>query len=351
MAVVLSHESALRVLRLHGCGFWDSSNALCPGFMPRSPSNGRVGSAGGLRGTSRLCLDRPVATQIAALLNAAHPMAPADGPVPLFGPVLDVLCDKAAHRSRVAGVRSHVWGRALPPSAVVPIQDGLFSSSAPLCYLQLASSYEVPELALLGCELMGSYAPCDFAPFGLMPREPLMTLASLRRFLDACESVSGLARARETLGYLLVRAASPMESRVALYLTLPRRLGGYGFPKPELNLRFDVDGRAHMVTDKRFYRGDLCWRDAGIALEYDSDAAHTGSDRIAADTKRRNDLAYLGITVLGITRQQAFDFGEFDRVARTLARLLGLSMRERRADQAQRRFLLHQRLFGRDSFR
>ncbi len=351
MAIVLSHESALRVLRLQGCGFWDSSNALCPGFRPGSPSNGRAGSAGGLRGAPRLHLDRPDPAQIAALLNAGHPMAPADEPVPLFGPVLDVLCRKASHRSRAAGVRSHVWGRALLPSAVVPIQDGLFSSSAPLCYLQFASSYEVPELALLGCELMGAYAPCDFAAFGLMPREPLVTPALLRRFLDACGPVNGLVRARETLGYLFAHAASPMESRVALYLTLPRRMGGYGFPKPELNLRFDVDGRAHMVTDKRFYRGDLCWRDAGIALEYDSDAAHTGSDRIAADTRRRNALAYLGITVLGITRQQAFDVGEFDRVARTLAKLLDIPMRERRADQVQRRMLLHQRLFGRDSFR
>lgn len=348
MAVVLSHGSALRVLRLQGWALGDVSHALCPEFRLESSPSEHAGCADG---ASELCLDRPEAAQIAALLHANHPMAPADEPVPLFGPVLDILCHKASQRSRAAGVQSHVWGRPLSLLAVAPIQDGLFCSSASLCYLQLASSCEIAELALLGCELMGTYAPCDFATFGLMARDPLMTPASLQCFLDTCGPVNGLARAREALGYLLPRSASPMESRVALYLTLPRRLGGYGLPKPDLNLRFGVDGKAREITDKHFFRGDLCWKDAGIALEYDSDAAHTGPDRIAADTKRRNALAYLGITVLGITRKQAFDVGEFDRVARTLAKLLDIPMRERRVDQRERRALLHRRLFGRDSFR
>lgn len=343
MAVLVSHESALRVLRLGNLKTPGSSPLLCPNFNAEKPPD----SGASRDGCASIPIDRPTAAQVAALLEATHP---ANESVPLFGPVLDILCRKASHRSRIAGVRSHVWGRPLSGKAVVPIQDGLFSSSASLCYLQLASSYEIPELALLGCELMGAYTPCDFATFGLLPREPLMTPASLRRFLDTCGPVNGLVRARETLGCLLPCAASPMESRVALYLTLPRRLGGYGFPKPELNLRFDVDGEARMVVDGHFFRGDLCWRDAGIALEYDSDTAHTGPDRIAADTKRRNALAYLGITVLGITRKQAFDAGEFDRVARTLAKLLHIPMRERRANQTQRRRLLHHRLFGRDSF-
>ena len=138
--------------------------------------------------------------------------------------------------------------------------------------------------------------------------------------------------ARGLRGTVLPNAASPMEARLGLMLSMPRRLGGYGLPPPRLNLRFDVEGEARRVSDKRFYRGDLCWEEARVALEYDdSDAAHTGSERIAADTKRRNALVYMGVTVLGVTRRQAFDFGELDKVACILAKLLGVTLRERRS--------------------
>lgn len=136
-----------------------------------------------------------------------------------------------------------------------------------------------------------------------------------------------------------------MESRLVLYFTLPHHRGGYGLPVPQLNVTFDIDGRVRHLDGRR-YRGDLCWPEARVAVEYDSDAAHTGPQRIAEDTRRRNALVERGITVVGVTHRQARSIGELDRVARIVAKLLGYRIRERRADQEERRATLFEKLFG-----
>ena len=59
----------------------------------------------------------------------------------------------------------------------------------------------------------------------------------------------------------------------------------------------------------------------------------------------RNALAERGITVVGVTWQQACSFEDLDRVARIVARILGHRMRERRPDQLERRMALHGQLF------
>lgn len=226
------------------------------------------------------------------------------------------------------------------------VQDGLYVCSAGLCFFQHAAWLDTARLALLGCELTGAYAMRAVSPYGVVDRPALATPRALRELLERCHGVTGVRTAQAALECVLPNAASPMEARVGLMLSMPRKMGGYGLPQPELNLRFDVSGDARRVSNKQFYRGDLCWKDAGVALEYDSDAAHTGPERIAADTKRRNALAYMGITVLGVTRRQVRDFEEFDRLARIVAKLLGASLRERGQNQRERHRSLHTQLFG-----
>ena len=53
-----------------------------------------------------------------------------------------------------------------------------------------------------------------------------------------------------------------------------------------------------------------------------SDQFHTGSERIANDSKRRNALAMLGIRVVSVTRLQLYNSVELERVARTIASYL-----------------------------
>lgn len=340
MGIIVSHQSALRCLRA-----WEflPHTRRAP-FCPDLPPSDR-GSE-----TTDVRAERPTPRQVKALLRVPAPFADAeaDREAPdssLFGGHVHILVAEPGLRSQAKGAVSHVYPRPIPRDLLYRAQEGLYLTGPDLCFALMAAELGTVDLALLGNELVGSYAPYPPSPYGIVERTPLTSLDRLRRTVGQLGGRRGCARARACLELLLPGAASPMESRLALYLTLPRHLGGYGLPAPMLNMTFDADGRTRRLDAHR-YRGDLCWPEARVAVEYDSDAAHTGSQRIAEDTRRRNELVDRGITVVGVTRQQAHSFHELDRVAHVVARLLGHRMRERRSDQPQRRLALFTKLFG-----
>jgi very-short-patch-repair endonuclease len=265
---------------------------------------------------------------------------------PLFDAPLDVLVRTESARRAAPGVRPHRWTAPLLPNDVYFVQPGLYVSSPELCLVQLALRLSVVGLALAGSALVSTYALCSASPYGVVEAAPLTDLGRLSRGVSAqAGSVWGAARARDCLPFVLEGAASPVEVRLGLYFSLPRSLGGHGLPKPTLNLRYNVEGEVRRVADRSHYRGDLCWPEAGVAVEYDSDAAHTGSDRIAADTRRRNALAAMGVTVLGVTRPQLHSRSELDRVAHIVGMRLGTRGRERSPSRQDRRQRLYDELF------
>ena len=123
-----------------------------------------------------------------------------------------------------------------------------------------------------------------------------------------------------------------METVVVLLLCLPTHFGGYGLPIPVLNYRVKVSGHALTITSKSHLRCDLCWPEFNLCVEYDSDWAHTGSDKIASDASRRIALTYLGMQVVTATRKQVKNSIEMDRVAVVLAQQLGVTLRTRKPD-------------------
>jgi len=111
-----------------------------------------------------------------------------------------------------------------------------------------------------------------------------------------------------------------METKLAIFLTLPYMLGGFGFSLPELNRSIVLSKTARKVFNKDYYVCDLFWPDERVAVEYDSDQQHTGSDRIANDSIRRNALSSLGVKVVSVTKQQLYSSVELERAARTIAK-------------------------------
>ncbi|MCL2826363.1 MAG: hypothetical protein FWD72_03050, partial [Eggerthellaceae bacterium] len=112
-------------------------------------------------------------------------------------------------------------------------------------------------------------------------------------------------------------------TKLAMFLTLPFKLGGYGFSMPKLNHRITLPKSARGYFSKKYYVCDLFWPDGKVAVEYDSDQNHTGSERIANDSNKRNALAMAGVRVVSITRLQLFSSSEFESSARTIALHLG----------------------------
>ena len=76
-----------------------------------------------------------------------------------------------------------------------------------------------------------------------------------------------------------------------------------GLPQPSLNRFIPLNAAEQKALNRSYFFCDLYWEQAKLAIEYDSDAEHSGSERIASDAARRNALLSLGITVITVGNQ------------------------------------------------
>lgn len=270
-------------------------------------------------------------------------LAPAGRAVP-SAPV-QLVVPRAEVRGRSDLLSCHVWRGPLPDGAFASLDADTHVASPAFCFLQMASVLPVARLALLGLELCGTYAPDPASAEGFRRRDPLSTRGELAGFAEAMGDARGVKKARRALGFVADGAASPMESAVVALLCAPRSLGGYGFALPRLNGPVELAGDPRAVAGFPRFRCDLLWPEHRLAVEYDSDIFHTGSDRIARDSERRNALSYLGITVVSVIRRQVMSLAGMDRVARLLAQRMGVPGRAVK-DERRRRIGLRRAVLG-----
>ena len=218
----------------------------------------------------------------------------------------------------------HTMARPLP-EAFVQVSPDVFVQAPPHLCAELARHLPlVPFLCLL-YSLTGHYVSHDNAP--LTPVAPLTSVDDLRRFAVAHPRTPGMKPLLAALPFVADNSASPMETALALLLCLPCAQGGFGLPLPVLNRPVAVDARQGLSVGQQTYRCDLLWPEPGLAIEYDGEQYHTGTFRIAHDVGRRNDLAYLGITVLVATKRQLFDARAFHGLALQVAHHLRARLR------------------------
>ena len=140
--------------------------------------------------------------------------------------------------------------------------------------------------------------------------------------MDQAEGIHEAKTAKRVLLYLIEDSASPMETVAVVLPRLPRRIGGYGLPVPQTNGRIKVGRRGRKAASKSFYKCDLLWPKASLAVEHESDMRNTGSAGIANDSARRSALAYLGVEVVTLTKRQFISVNELDGVAVLLSKRL-----------------------------
>lgn len=138
---------------------------------------------------------------------------------------------------------------------------------------------------------------------------------------------------------------------MAMLLSMPHLLGGFKLEGSQLNARLDLGKRARSMFGKRYFVSDMCWLEHRLVIEYDSDLCHTGSERIANDSKRRNALLFMDYTAVTITRKQIYNFSELDKVAHIIAKRLGKRIRPRTEDFSSKQFALRAAVLGGSSTR
>jgi len=208
----------------------------------------------------------------------------------------------------------------------------LYVSTPEFCFLQLAGEYPFARLVALGLELCGSYSlpskadgttsqqVTEQASYNL---KRLTTTKKLKAFCVRLEGWPCQRKAMRALRYIADGSASPMETILAILLTLPYRYGGYGLPLPELNGRIDPEKGAGPFAGRDFYRGDLVWRGARTIAEYNSDLEHGNRRQISSDAIRQSDLALCGFTVVIVTNEQIRSMKLLDKVARQIMAGIG----------------------------
>ena len=260
-----------------------------------------------------------------------------------------VLVTPGVERKPTKDLVRHVCTEELPADAVVRIAPGVLVASPELCFLQMASVMEFAELVKFGFNICAGYrigSSRDAAE--LVERPPLTTRARILDVISQSHSPSPIARARRALDYVGEGSASPMETSGTMLACLPKPKGGYAKPMPLLNQRIDYSPVARRMAGVGFARCDMYWPDQAVAVEYDSDMEHTGSERIAADAMRRSALRYDGVEVLTLSKIQTMNPALFDDFMLALDKALGLPASKNPRPDPNAQAALRKLVFGRD---
>lgn len=287
MELYLSHTSALEALRIAGA----CSRRSARGFS--------------------LCA--PMSDDLRRLADA-H-LAWLSFPVHLLVP-------HAGARTKSGEAICHVLPKGLPVAPFVRIRGGVWAVPPEMLFVQLASVLSLVRLIEVACELCGGYRLANNER-GYVKAPPVTSIAKLEEYVGALHGIVGAKQARRALGFAREGSRSPMETTSFLLASLPQRLGGYGTGHPLLNARIDVPPSKRGLVAKSCYYCDLYWPEARLALEYDSDECHTGTEHIFGDSSRRADLALLGVEVVTLTRLQVMQADEFDKVMALVEKRLG----------------------------
>ena len=267
------------------------------------------------------------------------------------GPI-EALVPSRNQMTRTHRLKTHLWSSHLPSGAFIDLGNGIYLSSPRFLFLQLAPIMSEIELIALGCELCGYYSRWK-TPSTLRPSteptghegttfelKPAITVQKLTAHMSQIENMRGGRAARKALDWVLDHSASPAETAVYLLLCLPRRMGGYGLPKPVLNVKVSVT----TSTTHEVRYPDLFWAGCSLDVEYQSDLSHSGEWSRYRDSQRAVELEAERITVLPLTRLQLKDVDQFHAFATSVRRVMNRRSRPLSADWRARNLDLREKL-------
>lgn len=271
-------------------------------------------------------------------------------------PIRAFVADKSRGTSTKQLV-TRVFGQDVPYGAFLNLGHGVCICTPAFTFMGLAPSMSAPKLLQVGMEFCGSYSRWRLAP-PAMPGisqtasdedrhctygvPPVLNAKRLEAFIEHKAGLRGVVSARGAVRWLANYSASPMETAVYLLLCLPRRLGGYGLPRPALNPKLTISN----PDGPKVRYPDLFWLGPNIDVEYNSDSSHSGTWARYHDSRREVELTVGDVRVLPLTRAQLMDVDGFDDFAHGLRRMLGVRSRTPDANWSTRRDKLRETLLA-----
>ena len=216
----------------------------------------------------------------------------------------------------------HIGKNPLPPRALIKLSRSLYVASPELLFLQLAT-FEKPDvidLIEIGYELCGTYV-LDNSWDGLTEIDKSLTSThKIGNFIEKMSGSNGVKLAKQALCHVNDRSNSPMESVLAMLVSLPTRMGGLGLGPIALN---------HPVaTPLGPRRPDILFTKYRVGLEYKGKEYHS-VEAVGRDDRRQNKLVGSGVTILNVWYEDLVNEHLFEQLTTDLFRALGIRKRIR----------------------
>jgi len=223
----------------------------------------------------------------------------------------------ANERLRAQGKRVHSCELDLPAGAVI-IRNDRAVASPELVFLELACELSIHRLILLGLQL------CSH-PVGELLKA-ITTKKKLIKFLARTKGHRGHRKALRAVKYVENGSASIMESIAYMILTLPHALGGYGLNGAVFNHEIKLKGEARARLGQGRCFVDLYYKQAKLAVEYDSFTYHNSPSEQGKDMMRSVILERQRINTLHLSTIQLYNNEACRDFAYYLAARLGKRM-------------------------
>lgn len=266
----------------------------------------------------------------------------------LEGP-LDVVVGGGGGRHHCDLLRDHMSAAPLPDDQLLSVDRDIAVCRMPVVLVQLARGADVVDLAEVAYEVAGTYVLTPWADDGFArAARPLVDLEDLLGYARAARAVGvrGAKRACDALELVVPGSNSPMETDVAVLMSLTRARGGLSLGGFVMNPKVAIPEPFDRVVGGPVIRPDFYWPEHGIVLEYESDRFHASAEAMKRDERRRRAFEAAGFLHRRLLSDVLSSDGQLNIFVRELVSHVDPYRAPASEAMLRRRRALRARLFG-----
>ena len=248
-------------------------------------------------------------------------------------------------------VTPHLWQGPFPDNAFYRLNDEAYIASPQFAYVQMARTLSLVQLIALGDELCGTYSFDESDKYGARQREIALIgksdlMKCVRQVREDLGALYGTAKAERALEFIVEGSASPRETAIEMFLSLPYRMGGYALPKPLMNYEIPLDPEPARIARRKGIRADIYFLSIHFDLEYNGEDAHDGEAAHLSDRSRAIALKMMEIDSVEMTKEQLDNLPNFEAIAMMLAKKLGKRIVSNKKGALPQRVALRNEVFS-----